>query len=163
MERRQAVWLSLPHKKDRVCSACGHDEPYKNADYYEDIFSFCPFCGAEMGKTGQNRKNEPGMLPMRIIEKKILPKYFEEVSRGTKNFELRKDEDNAQPGDVLFLREYEPGEGYTGRSVTRIVTYVLRDCPEYGLIDGYCIISMRPPVQHQLRRVLRSKEVMILE
>lgn len=51
---------------------------------------------------------------MKSIEKKILPKYFRAVRKGEKNFELRKDEDNAQTGDVLILMEWENGE-YTGR------------------------------------------------
>ena len=52
---------------------------------------------------------------MKSIEKKILPKYFRAVRKEEKNFELRKDEDNVQPGDVLILMEWENGE-YTGRT-----------------------------------------------
>lgn len=32
------------------------------------------------------------------MEKKILPKYFQAVREEKKNFELRKDEDDVQPG-----------------------------------------------------------------
>lgn len=39
------------------------------------------------------------------MEKEILPKYFQAVRDERKNFELRKDEDNIQPGDVLILME----------------------------------------------------------
>lgn len=77
---------------------------------------------------------------MKSIEKKILPKYFREVRKEEKNFELRKDEDDAQPGDVLILMEWEAGE-YTGRTEVRRIRYVLRDVPEYGLMPGYCIIG----------------------
>lgn len=52
------------------------------------------------------------------MEKKILPKYFQEVREEKKNFELRKDEDDVQPGDVLILMEWENGE-YTGRTEVR--------------------------------------------
>lgn len=76
------------------------------------------------------------------IEKKILPEYFKEVLRHTKMFELRKDEDDIQVGDRLTLREWD-GKRYTGHQTTREVTYVLRDCPEYGLMDGYCVISLQ--------------------
>ena len=65
------------------------------------------------------------------------------MRRGRKTFELRKDEDDVQVGDVLILREWENGE-YTGRKVERMVSYVLRNCPQYGLADGYCIISLQP-------------------
>ena len=53
---------------------------------------------------------------------------------------MRKDEDNAQPGDVLILMEWENGE-YTGRTEVRRIRYVLRNMPEYGLMPGYCIIG----------------------
>lgn len=76
---------------------------------------------------------------MKIVEKKILPQYFEPVKNRQKNFELRKDEDNIQAGDLLVLREFD-GD-YTGESVTREVKYVLRNVEEYGLANGYCIIG----------------------
>lgn len=78
---------------------------------------------------------------MKQIRKKTLPKYFNEVWIGNKNFELRKDEDDAQVGDELILDEYSPTYGYTGTFVKREITYVLRNVPEYGLMDGYCIIG----------------------
>lgn len=76
----------------------------------------------------------------KTIEKKILPQYFEEVIKGNKTFELRKDENNIQVGDRLVLREYD--NGFTGRYCEKLVTYVLRNVKEYGLMDGYCIISI---------------------
>ena len=76
---------------------------------------------------------------MSIIRKKILPEYFEAVQENRKKFELRKDEDNIQVGDEIILEEWD-GE-YTGRYTNRKVTYVLRNVPEYGLNDGYCIIG----------------------
>ena len=76
----------------------------------------------------------------KVIEKKILPKYFIEVQSGKKNFELRKDEDNIQEGDMLVLNEFNDGSS-TGKSVIRRVTYVLRNVPEDGLQEGYCIIG----------------------
>ena len=80
---------------------------------------------------------------MKNIKKKILPRYFRDVQLGIKTFELRKDEDNIQPGDILDLLEYD-GSSYTGRNARCMVTYVLRDCPEYGLMKGYCIIGINP-------------------
>ena len=80
---------------------------------------------------------------MKTVEKKILPEYYKAVCKGIKTFELRKDEDNIQPGDRLDLREWD-GE-YTGRHIIREATYVLRNCPEYGLKEGYCIIGIQHP------------------
>lgn len=82
---------------------------------------------------------------MKNIKKKILPQYYRAVSMGTKTFELRKDEDNIEPGDTLDLLEYDiDNKAYTGRSIRCAVTYVLRECPEYGLMEGYCIIDIKP-------------------
>lgn len=77
------------------------------------------------------------------VRKKLLPEYYEAVRLRIKTFELRKDEDDIQPGDVLELYEWD-GQQYTGHKLTREVTYVLRDCPQYGLADGYCIIGIMP-------------------
>ena len=77
------------------------------------------------------------------IKKKLLPEYYAAVKAQSKTFELRKDEDDIQPGDVLDLCEWD-GKEYTGRKLTREVTYVLRNCPQYGLMDGYCIIGIMP-------------------
>lgn len=41
-------WVATVGKKSRICSACGHDEPYKFADNDVDIFNYCPNCGADM-------------------------------------------------------------------------------------------------------------------
>ena len=80
---------------------------------------------------------------MQTVEKKILPWYFEAVASGQKNFELRRDSDDFVVGNVLVLRECD-GLGYTGRSVSRTITYVLRDVPEYGLEDGFAIWGISP-------------------
>ena len=77
---------------------------------------------------------------MKEVRKKILPKYFKEVWAGNKNFELRKDEDNIHVGDMLHLMEWN-GEAYTGNGYIVTVKYVLRNVPEYGLAEGYCIIG----------------------
>ena len=76
----------------------------------------------------------------KVVEKKILPVYFTEVADGTKTFELRKDEDDIQVGDVLILREWNGY--YTGRVLKVSVTYVLRDCPRYGLKEGFAIYGL---------------------
>ena len=64
------------------------------------------------------------------IRKKILPCYFADAKARRKNFEIRKDEDDIQVGDLLVLCEWD-GEKYTGDEVSRTVKYVLRNVPEY--------------------------------
>ena len=48
----------------------------------------------------------------KIVEKKILPEYFNEVIHDRKKFEIRKDKDNLQIGDAVVLKEWD-GEKYT--------------------------------------------------
>lgn len=79
---------------------------------------------------------------MKMIEKKCYCEYFRSVLNGEKRFELRKDDDNVQVGDILFLREWNPDlMAYTGLSTRVVVRYVLRDVPQFGLMRGYCIIG----------------------
>lgn len=73
-------------------------------------------------------------------ELKILPKYYNDVVTGAKNFELRKNDRNFQVGDILVLKEWS-GD-YTGNEIEAEVKYILQDCPEYGLDEGYCIMSL---------------------
>ena len=80
----------------------------------------------------------------RKVEKKVLPEYYKGIRTHKKMFEIRKDEDDIKPGDILVLREWD-GEKYTGGMTRREVTAVLRDCPEYGLMEGYCILSLQTP------------------
>ena len=79
----------------------------------------------------------------KTIEKKILPEYFSRVVKEEKTFELREDDTDYEVGDALSLREWD-GEKYTGNVVTRLITYILRDCPEHGLMPGYCILGLQP-------------------
>lgn len=72
---------------------------------------------------------------------KILPEYFEQVMAGNKWFELRKDDRDYKVGDYIILREWD-GSDYTGRNLQGIsIRYILRNVPEYGLMDGYCILG----------------------
>lgn len=74
-------------------------------------------------------------------ELKILPEYYEEVKCGNKNFELRKNDRDYMRGDTIRLRAWD-GEKYLDKApLERTVKFVLMDCPEYGLMDGYCILG----------------------
>ena len=77
-----------------------------------------------------------------IHELKIKSNYFELVKHEQKKFELRKDDRDFNVGDVLKLNEIDENGNPTGNYVKRKVMYILRDCPEYGLQDGYCILSL---------------------
>ena len=75
-------------------------------------------------------------------ELKILPKYFQDVKRGIKKFELRKNDRGFEVGDYVRLREYD-GASYTGESIEVRVVYVLQyeDAKEFGLAPDYCIFG----------------------
>jgi hypothetical protein len=78
---------------------------------------------------------------MQIHELKTKPEYFEAVRKRQKHFELRKDDRGYDVGDLVRLKEYEDGD-YTGREAgLYVITYILRNCPEYGLKEGYCILG----------------------
>ena len=62
---------------------------------------------------------------MSSVEKKILPEYFEAILSGKKKYELRLGDFDIQEGDTLVLKEWD-GKSYTGREVTKKVTYVLK-------------------------------------
>lgn len=34
-------------------------------------------------------------------------------------------------------------------SLRRVITYVVRDCPEFGLMPGFVILGLREPCQHE--------------
>ncbi len=66
---------------------------------------------------------------------KILPEYFQAVREGRKNFEIRRDDRDYQIGDMVQLAEF------TGNFIELKIKYVLRDCPQFGLMPGYCIFG----------------------
>lgn len=43
-----ARWASVPGKRERICSRCQCDKPYKFADENAKVFEYCPHCGAKM-------------------------------------------------------------------------------------------------------------------
>ena len=79
---------------------------------------------------------------MKKHELKILPQYFQAVWDGIKTFELRKDDRDYQPGDILVLKEWD-GEKYTGSALCAKVTYILQNAERYGLESGYVIMGIR--------------------
>ncbi len=62
-----------------------------------------------------------------IIEKKAVPDLFQKVFTGEKTFDARLDRFICKPGDILWLREWDPKkEKYTGRDLKKKVTFVLK-------------------------------------
>lgn len=84
-----------------------------------------------------------------VHEIKSWPEFFADLLGDRKTFELRKNDRNYRVGDLLLIREWEPRrEEYTGRQLTRRVTYVLYGAgvgaiePLKGLAVGYAILGL---------------------
>lgn len=58
-----------------------------------------------------------------IHELKILPEFFEAVTSGRKQFEIRKNDRDFKVGDYIILREWGTKE-YTGNSYKAEITYI---------------------------------------
>ncbi|EMF0269884.1 DUF3850 domain-containing protein [Enterococcus hirae] len=71
-------------------------------------------------------------------ELKILPEYFEAVTSGRKQFEIRKNDRDYKVGDLLYLREWN-GEDFTGDSYKAVVTYIT----DYAQKDGYVVMGIK--------------------
>ena len=76
-----------------------------------------------------------------IHELKIAPQWFEAVKSEKKTFEIRKADRPFEEGDYLLLREWKD-EAYTGRELTRKITYVFKGDGSYGLAEGFCILGI---------------------
>ena len=73
---------------------------------------------------------------------KTVQPYFSEVEKGTKTFEVRKNDRNFFVGDEVYLQEYDKESNtYSGKQVRAIITYVL---PEFELVYlGACVFSFK--------------------
>jgi hypothetical protein len=73
---------------------------------------------------------------------KTLSRYYDRVVSGDKSFELRKNDRDFQVGDELHLIEIDDDGEETGAHTVVKVAYILHG-PLYGLMAGYCIMSIK--------------------
>ncbi|WP_369685497.1 DUF3850 domain-containing protein [Klebsiella huaxiensis] len=73
-----------------------------------------------------------------IHDLKIRPEFFAPAATGKKRAELRYNDRDYQEGDLLLLREWEPGAGYTGQVATVAVIHV-DDVGRW--LPGYVLLS----------------------
>ena len=88
---------------------------------------------------------------LKIHELKILPEYYDAVRYGDKRFEIRKNDRDYHTGDILRLKEWD-GKQYTGEELDAVVRYIYHGIDEYGLAEGYCIMSI-DTMMHDIPRV----------
>ena len=83
---------------------------------------------------------------MTTHELKIWPEFFEAVVDGRKTFEVREDHGrNFVVGDLVKLNEWVPvgpGEGFTGRSITRRITYIQDNLSPPRLLDSNDVVIL---------------------
>lgn len=73
---------------------------------------------------------------------KITPELYLLVLQGIKTCEIRIDDRPFNVGDWLALEGYKNG-AYDGTQLLKKVTHTLRDCPEYGIKEGFVLMSLR--------------------
>ena len=88
-----------------------------------------------------------------IHELKILPKYFNDVVKGVKTFEIRKDDRNFKIGYILLLEEYDSNNeyvdindnltNYSGRKIVKEITYIFKYID--GLNNDYTLLRIKTP------------------
>jgi hypothetical protein len=76
---------------------------------------------------------------------KTWPEYFKEVIEGRKKFEVRKNDREFMVNDFIVLQEWDPvTKQFSGQEALFSITYLLRDAVEFGIREGYCVISLSP-------------------
>jgi len=113
----------------------------------------CPECGVRLSYESQCRDvvrcakcaAEAAQENIMTHKLKIWPEFFGPVRDGLKPFELRIDDRPFEAGDILLLQEWNPeNREYTGYDTTKLVTFVLRNAPQFGLQEGCCILGIAP-------------------
>lgn len=73
-------------------------------------------------------------------ELKTLQPFFDDVRKGHKRFEIRKNDRNFKVGDDLCLKEFD-GKEFTGDIWYVHINYILHG-GNFGLEDGYVILGL---------------------
>ena len=79
---------------------------------------------------------------MTTHELKSWPSQFQAMWTGLKRAEFRRDDRGYEVGDLLELREWDPGrQQYTGFQLTARVTHLVRG-PELEVPAGFVVLSI---------------------
>ena len=92
---------------------------------------------------------------MRVHEVKCWREYFTAIADGSKPFDLRRNDRDYAVGDKMRFLEWDDCKGaFTGRKVTRRITYMLEGVgvdalpPLHGLARGYAILGLGVRAEH---------------
>ena len=82
---------------------------------------------------------------MRHIEKKILEQFADAVSLGEKTFEIRKNDEGYQKGDIIrfkvMVSDFIENTSHQLNGKEYVITYVLSD---WGIKEGYVVLGIKP-------------------
>jgi hypothetical protein len=82
---------------------------------------------------------------MKIHTVKIWPDYFNAVKSKIKTFEIRENDRDYKPGDVIIMREWDPKtRKYTGRKSRHGIGWIS------PVGDGYVVFSLLTPTLRQI-------------
>lgn len=79
---------------------------------------------------------------MKLHELKIKEKFFYDVRDGYKKAELRKDDRDYKVGDLIHFVDIHEKEFDVFEDNLYVITHILSNAKEYGLQDGYVILSI---------------------
>lgn len=75
---------------------------------------------------------------------KTWKEFYELQQKGEKPWELRKNDRNYKPGDTFISQEWDKvNECYTGRETAYTIMFMLSGAKDFGLMDGYCILTLK--------------------
>lgn len=94
----------------------------------------------EQRADNEKMSNLPSDEGKKIHDIKLAALYYDDVIRGKKTFELRKNDRKYKVGDLLCMNEYSEGKT-TGRTIQAEIIYMLEDYS--GLEEGYCILGTK--------------------
>ena len=66
--------------------------------------------------------------------------YFDQLKKGNKRFEIRKNDRDFRVGDRLHLQEYDAEMGYSGQFLDFKISFILYD--ERFMQKGYVCMSL---------------------
>lgn len=95
---------------------------------------------------------------MKLIKKKIAPKWYTQQMAGLKPWELRVNDCDYQKGDFLILQEWENG-GYTERELPVVITNVADGLPY--IPDDVVILTTReatPNEKDLIRKMIKEEK-----
>mgnify|MGYP003294106496 CR=1 FL=1 len=79
---------------------------------------------------------------MKLHVLKIKKEYFFYVHCEDKNFELRKDDRKYECSDLIHFVDEDGQEFPAHTDEIYRIKYILRNKPQYGLQEGYCILGI---------------------